>query len=117
MRDIVGLLSIALYWFILALMLTHVQSDETLVDSQASFDGNNTNVISLDTSTLNVTSIDAGSTGSVSFLSMLGRILTFRIPQNTSFPLIMINIVEWSNFILVVIFGILLYRQLRSGSG
>ena len=118
MRDIVGMISIGCYWFILALILTLISADTSLQESQTAFDGSDLNTTVIDTSNLNVTDTDAGSTvGSVSFLNMFFCMITFRIPTVAGFPSIIINFIEIANFMLVVVFGLLFYRQIRSGSG
>ena len=116
MRDIVGILSIIVYWFLLSLMLTFISQDTSLLSLSDTI-GNTSIDYTLDSSTLNVTDTADTTTGSVSYVNMLVRILTFRIPKTEGSPILFIRLVEMFNFILVILLGILMYRQIRSGGG
>lgn len=117
MRDIVGLIGITVYWFMLAIILTSINNDTTLNDLSISFEGNTSTQFNLSTINITDTTISYTNLGDISALSMFGRMLTFRIPESPAFPSIVISIIEITNFILVALFVLLLYRQIRSGSG
>lgn len=117
MRDIVAMIFVAFFWFLLSMSFTAFALDETITDISISQQGNASTSI-IDTDSLNATNIEAGDeTSSSNFISMWFRIITFRIPSNLGLPSLLTFIINAINFILVATFGLMMYRQGRSGSG
>lgn len=122
MRDLIILSVIIVYWFLLGFSLTYVYQDPLII--QSLIEGNSSYVINVDTDDLqhNVTNIgydfsDTGETKTQGFVSMIGRMFTFRIPEVEQFPAGVLTFIEFVNFILLLLVGLISYRLIRHGGG
>jgi hypothetical protein len=116
MRDIPMILGIIIFWFVMSIILTDMANDPTIV--QTSFEGNSTTVIDIDTSSINMTAIPTGDDVTpVSFMNLLARIFTFRLNTIVDMPVLISSIISFINYLLVLWFGILLFRQFSIGGG
>lgn len=116
MRDMVMIIIITLYFFLLSITLTSIYDDDIMTGSSFNVNSSiNNNLTYYSNITSDITDENIGS--GISFVSMLGRIITFRIPKQTGFPNFIIRLIELINFILVLILGLLIYRLIRSGAG
>lgn len=113
MRDMILLSGIVLFWFLFTF------GTSSLVDSIA------TDVsISANTSLVpDIRGIDnftvddiPGQVTGISYLNMLKRIFTFRIPD-LGVPNTVGVFISFFNYFLVLLLGLIIYRLVRSGSG
>jgi hypothetical protein len=117
MKDMIILSTIIVFWFLLALGLAYTYEDELIITELQ--EGNSSYIIDVDTSqSFNITDqTEQDFTETKGFISMLFRILTFRIPRVSSIPNGLITFIEFFNFLLVLLFGLMIYRLIRSGAG
>ena len=116
MKDLVFIIVIISFWFILASGLSYMANDPALSELSA-LDGNNTyTLISTQESAINISSVSGEGTNPESFVSMLIRMFTFRIPKAIA-PAGINLFINFLNYFLLVILGLLIYRLVRSGAG
>lgn len=123
MRDLIILTIIILYWICLGSFLTYIYQDPLIVSELVA--GNSSYIVSVNTNDVagnfsgtNVPLFENYTeTETKGFLSMFGRMLTFRIPATESIPAGFLVIIESFNFLLVLLTGLILYRLIRHGGG
>ena len=123
MRDVSFIVLIILWWVFLSFMLSEVFKDsliasETLQGNQSY--GISTEINANKAQGINFSYMEAvnyNDVGVKGFWDMFARIFTFRIPSVNGFPVGLTFFVSAFNWILVGIFFLLLYRQIRSGGG
>lgn len=124
MKDLVILSVILVFWVSLGSILTYIYQDPLIVADLVA--GNSSYVINIDSSIYagNLSETDSeiviiGTTASKTkgFLNMIGRMFTFRIPAAESIPSGITSIIEWVNFGLLLIVGLIVYRLIRHGGG
>lgn len=116
MRNITILISILCFWFFLATGLTLVAGDAALA-AATSFDNYSSDFF-INTTNINSTA-EAGEIGSPSlggFIDMAVRMFTFRIPSYVM-PSIFNIIVNFMNYFLLLIVGIVIYRLASPATG
>lgn len=115
MKNIIILILIIFYWFVLSTVLTYMFQDEFL--SSALIEGNETYDIEINTTFMNITSGQPSGVGQstpISFLSMTGRIFTMRIPFIDS----QINfIISFINWLMILVLAIVIYRLVSPATG
>lgn len=115
MRDTVFILFILLFWGITAYVFTFIINDPFLATGGfISTEG----IYTINTTQINA-SEGLGSSQSIdqaNFWSTLGRLFTFRLPEDI-FPPSVNAFMSLLNLVLAVMLGLLVYRQARSGSG
>ena len=79
MKFIVIIIAISFWWFVLAFMLTSISNDPFISDLTIT---GNTSYIVGDISVLNASGDFSESASRTSFMSMTGRMFTFRIPES-----------------------------------
>lgn len=106
---------IIIFWFLLAQGLTYMANDPAL--SELASIGNNTySLIDVQEGAINISSVGGSGTNPESFISMLIRMFTFRIPSFIA-PSGINIFINFINYFLLVIMGLLIYRLVRSGAG
>lgn len=118
MKDLVMIILIISYFLLTSLVLTVVFEDSIIIGNIV-YQQNLTNINNEDiTYYTNVSSVTDENIGTgISFISMLSRMISFRIPTQNEFPIFIIRLIEMVNFIMIMVLGLLIYRLIRSGSG
>lgn len=120
MNDVNWIAIILIFWVLLITGMNYIYKDELIIN--ALVEGNSTFVVSVDSDDFNITDDYSETSSTTKFvtkgwLSMLGRILTFRIPTVSQIPSGITNFVSVLNWFLLTLIILLFYRQVRSGSG
>lgn len=102
---------IPIFWFALGFILTAIVSDTSL-DGISAGNGNFTNI---DVSSFNSSDSQVGgsSTGGADLLDSLKIMFGFSIPTNSGFPQFLVTLISFINWLLVIIFGVAIYRVLN----
>lgn len=109
-NDIGWMSGIVIFWIVLTILLTNFANDHTFGQNQT-FDFNS----NVDVGSFNDTNSEAhASANPYQYLSMWYRIFLFRVPSLPTPLNVMITLFNW---FLGIVFGLLVYRQVRSGAG
>ncbi len=117
MRDMIIIGGIVLFWFLMTLGITAIANDPLM--QQVSQSGNTSFLIDANTDNINFTSetVSPETSNPISYVQMLFRIFTFRVPEILNAPVLVGVIISFVNYFLVLVLGILLYRLLIFGGG
>jgi hypothetical protein len=123
MRDLIILACILGFWLLLGTSLTYIYQDPLIVSALLA--ENSSYLIDVDTSAVTAnfsgTTIDMFTPTTESqtkgFLSMLGRMFTFRIPTPEGIPNGINVFIGSVNWLLVLFAGLIAYRLVRHGGG
>lgn len=118
MKDMIMIILITAYFLLSALVLTEVFKDDIIIGNiiyQQNSTNININDITYYTNVSDVTNENIGA--GISFIGMFGRLISFRIPTQSEFPVFIIRLIEIANFIMIMVLGLLIYRMFRSGAG
>ena len=125
-KDMVFIITLFCFYFFFASIMVFLAQDTTLVDLGLTNDtfstAAGTNV------TFDIHSDEIGGEGLEEHVSLLSlqelsfwkiflRIITFRIGTISVFPTIMVLVINFINFMALLIGGLLVLRMLRSGAG
>ena len=116
MGDVPLMIGIIVFWFIISITLTGMAQDSSI--QQANFTGNTTTVIDVNTNFVNMSALPSESTTTpVTFMNMLGRLFTFRLSGIIDMPEFISSIISFLNYLIILILGILVFRQFSIGGG
>ncbi len=110
MGDVSKIIGIILFWVFLTFMFTLYAFDVSF-GQELDQDFNTTEVLESFNATINE---EISLLTPFKFIGMTFQIFTFSIPNVSFTANILISLVNW---ILVVVFALLIYRQVRSGAG
>lgn len=113
MKDLVILTSIIVFWFFLGSILTFIAADSTL--STTALFGNASYEADLTDFNLSDEEV-SGTTNPLTLWDSLSFLFGFKSPT-TDFPSGLKLFVNFLNWFLVIMAGVILYRLIRSGAG
>jgi len=117
-KDLVLFVGILSFWFILFTGFSLVASDPTFVELSLASQGNySTDAVNGTFSTSGDTDVSLLGMQQTNFWDMAVRVLTFRISGVTGIPVIVSIFITFFNYVLLLLAMLILFRQLRSGSG
>lgn len=120
MKDLIMLIAIVSFWFLLAVSITAISRDTSMYsvadNSNISF-GINQNASDIQINFTSTTDTDITPSKTKRFLDTVSLLFGNRVPEYSEVPLLIVTFIAVLNYLLFVITGLLVWRLIRSGAG